>query len=176
MHEDPFGFPADPEAEAEVQRLIEKFTWAIGDPDTVAHCVDAHVSNTNKIEMNPYRPPRGEAVRRQLEFANIAEWGPVLLTPRGAAGAGPLVVRGRSIPIPAEARRLVVPVDTSASGTGPGACTDELVERLTEMLMRAVLAQSADPADRSALGPRDRLQLRRRATASNLVGDEAADA
>jgi hypothetical protein len=73
-----FGF-RDTAHERCLQDLLTQFLTSIEKSDAVHESTQVHVSNTNKIDINPYRPARGEAVKAQLFHANVAEWGPLIL-------------------------------------------------------------------------------------------------
>ena len=60
--------------EAELATLIDTLLRSVDTPDELEACVAAHHNDENKIDLNPYRPPRGEAVRQQVYHQQVAEW------------------------------------------------------------------------------------------------------
>jgi hypothetical protein len=156
MREDAFGAPVDGATENELQRLIDKFEWAVCDPDSVASCTRDHIGCPDRVAFNPYRPPRGDEARRQLENINVAEWGAVMLRQvhDGAPGnrgdtvgggatdatggddanlSAPLVLRGHSVRFasPRESQHMVTVANHSSASADSGSGSDERCDGAT---------------------------------------------
>lgn len=172
---DPFGVPRDLTAEVEIQRHLDRFLYAIGCQDAVEAAIAAHINCQDRIDMNPYRMPRGDAVRAQLENINAAEWGSCTLSPlrqRYRDGVkssqqgtslgvdeerGPLIARGHGVGVPPRAQHNDSDL---GGGTEPRHCTDasdsqrrgsttvagDVLDQLADLLL-AALAEQED-ADR----------------------------